>query len=97
MPRPRSPATFETKLSSIAWHHISIECVCSHQALVPVAPALARLGPDARVRDMLDLVRCNWCRARQVKAARIVYVGAFDSAMGGAPATDVLLPKAGRS
>lgn len=90
--RPRLPPVFETRLSSIPWHHIAIECWCSHSAMIPVAPALERLGQDATVRDILDRVRCHRCGARQVTTARIVYAGASAEAMKGAPETDIHLP-----
>lgn len=93
MPRPKAPATFETRLSSVKWHHLAVECSCGHTALVPVEPALERLGPDAMVRDMLALVRCSSCRARRVVGARLVYVGGSAAAMASAPDTDVHLPK----
>ena len=95
MPRPQPPATFSTSLSSVPTHHIGVECVCGHAALIPVAPALDRLGPSATVKDLLDRVRCHQCNARQIMQARIVFVGASDVAMQGATDTDVLLPRGG--
>lgn len=92
MTRNRFPPTYKTGLSSIPWHHIGVECVCGHSALVPVAPALERLGPDATERDLLDRVRCQRCGARQVTTARIIYAGASADAMKGAPQTDIHLP-----
>ncbi len=93
MPRPSLPAIFETRFSSVPWHHIAIECVCAHSALLPVSQALERLGQESTVQDMLDRLRCARCGARQVVQARIVYSGASGVAMSSASATNVHLPK----
>lgn len=77
------PATFDTGLASIPDHHIAVECSCGHTALIPVAPALERLGPKATAKDMLDRVRCVRCRARTIVQARLVFVGSSAVAMQG--------------
>lgn len=84
MPPTTPPSTFDTGLTSIPDHHIAVECRCGHAALIPVAPARARLGPEARVCDLLDRLRCAQCLGRQIVQVRIVNVGASAVAMAGA-------------
>lgn len=91
--RPELPRTFSTRLSDVRWHHVAVECSCSHVALVAVAPVLEKL-PEGSVGDMLARVRCARCNARSIVNARIVFVGASEVAMASAPDTDVHLPKA---
>lgn len=73
MPRTSPPSTFETSLATLSRHHLAVECSCGHNALVPIAPALERLGPYARVRDMIDRLRCTACGRRGGVEARIVF------------------------
>lgn len=74
---------FGTRLSSIPAHHIHVECVCGHSAEIEVTPLLQRMGNDATVRDVLALVRCSACHARQIRHARIIYSGGSDVALKG--------------
>ena len=66
------PRAMSTRLSSIAGHHLSLECVCGRHELLPVADVLAKHG-DLSLEVMRRRLWCSRCGLRGVTELRIIH------------------------
>ena len=73
-----------THLKNIAANHFSLQCICGHQALLPVSDVIAAHGEELHVDTVEMNARCSRCKTKGMfKRFQIIYVGQSDIAMLG--------------
>jgi len=73
-----------TTLASIRTNHLSLECPCGHQELIPVSYLLETLDGQTDVTTVVKNARCSLCKSKGLATFRIVFVGGSFVAMEGA-------------
>ena len=83
---PLSPGAslegMSTRLSSIAYHHLSVECACGRHELLPVTRLLTRYG-DLSLEATRRRLWCSRCGQHGVVELRIIHVGGSRKALSG--------------
>ena len=74
LPPGASLEGMSTRLSSIAYHHLSVECACGRHELLPVTRLLTKYG-DLSLEATRRRLWCSRCGQHGIVELRIIHVG----------------------
>ena len=67
-------------LSSIAKHHIVLNCPCGHVGMVTIANLIEVYSDDVNVDAVGWATLCRRCRSKRINDIQIIYVGSSGDA-----------------
>ena len=72
-----------TRTATITNNHISFECKCGHNSLIPVTAIIEKFGREPKLNVVVQKARCNRCWITNNAESKVAFVGRAGQTMLG--------------